>query len=150
MKINKLFTIATIIITMMIVAVNSNSYAQLDPSGIRTGTIKDIATHNLGKPSLNEVAETVGHNKISINIVWVMLSAFLVMFMQAGFAMVETGFTRAKNVAHTMGMNFLVYAIGMLGFWISGFAFMFGGVGSIAAIGGTPNLDKMISFELFG
>lgn len=134
----------------MIVAVNSNSYAQLDPSGIRTGTIKDIATHNLGKPSLNEVAETVGHNKISINIVWVMLSAFLVMFMQAGFAMVETGFTRAKNVAHTMGMNFLVYAIGMLGFWISGFAFMFGGVGSIAAIGGTPNLDKMISFELFG
>lgn len=150
MKINKLFTIATIIITMMIVAVNSNSYAQLDPSGIRTGTIKDIATHNLGEPSLNEVAETVGHNKISINIVWVMLSAFLVMFMQAGFAMVETGFTRAKNVAHTMGMNFLVYAIGMLGFWISGFAFMFGGVGSIAAIGGTPNLDKMISFELFG
>ncbi len=79
-----------------------------------------------------------------------MIAGFLVMFMQAGFAMVETGFTRAKNVAHTMGMNFLVYAIGMIGFWICGFAFMFGGVGSIAALGGTPGLNSMLSFTLFG
>jgi len=150
MKINKLFTIATIIIIIMMMLVDTNLYAQADPLGTKTGTIKDIQTNNLGNPTLNEIAETVGHNKISINIIWVMLSAFLVMFMQAGFAMVEAGFTRAKNVAHTMGMNFLVYAIGMLGFWISGFAFMFGGVGSVAAIGGTPNLDKMFSFELFG
>ncbi len=40
------------------------------------------------------------------------------MFMQAGFAMVETGFTRAKNVAHTMSMNLMIYGIGMLGYWI--------------------------------
>ncbi|MDP2039188.1 MAG: ammonium transporter, partial [Ignavibacteria bacterium] len=78
------------------------------------------------------------------------IAGFLVMFMQAGFAMVETGFTRAKNVAHTMGMNFFVYVIGMLGFWICGFAFMFGGVGGIGALGGTPGLTSMVSFTLFG
>ena len=55
--------------------------------------------------------------------------------------MVETGFTRAKNVAHTMAMNFMVYAIGMLGFWICGFAFQMGGVGAVATLGGTPPLN---------
>src|SRR3989339_313052 len=80
----------------------------------------------------------------------ILAAVFLVMFMQAGFAMVETGFTRAKNVAHTMGMNFFVYVIGMLGFWICGFAFMFGGVGGIGALGGTPGLTSMVSFTLFG
>ena len=59
------------------------------------------------------------------------------MFMQAGFAMVETGFTRAKNAAHTMTMNFMVYPIGMLGYWICGFALQMGGVGAVGALGGT-------------
>ena len=44
------------------------------------------------------------------------------MFMQAGFALVETGFTRSKNAGHTMTMNFMVYAIGMLAYWVIGFA----------------------------
>ena len=57
------------------------------------------------------------------------------MFMQAGFALVETGFTQKKNVAHTMAMNFLIYVIGLMGFWICGFAFMFGGVGACRCIG---------------
>ncbi|MBI3123595.1 MAG: ammonium transporter [Ignavibacteriales bacterium] len=128
----------------------SSVLAQIDPSGANTGTIKDVPAATAGQPTLEEVANTVGHNKISINIVWTMIAGFLVMFMQAGFAMVETGFTRAKNVAHTMGMNFFVYVIGMLGFWICGFAFMFGGVGGIGALGGTPGLTSMVSFTLFG
>ena len=60
------------------------------------------------------------------NILWLILAAFLVFFMQAGFALVETGFTRAKNVAHTMLMNMMVFCIGALGYWICGFAFQFG------------------------
>ena len=60
--------------------------------------------------------------------------------MQAGFALVETGFTQKKNVAHTMGMNFLVYALGMIGFWICGFAFMFGGALNAATLGGAPGV----------
>jgi len=62
------------------------------------------------------------------NILWLLLAGFLVFFMQAGFALVETGFTRAKNVAHTMLMNMMVFCIGAVGYWICGFAFQFGAV----------------------
>jgi ammonium transporter, Amt family len=72
------------------------------------------------------------------------------MFMQAGFAMVETGFTRAKNAAHTMSMNFMIYPIGMLGYWICGYALHMGGVGAVAALGGTPPLNSEFSINLFG
>ena len=121
-----------------------------DPSGAATGTISDVPAATPGSPTLTEVAEAVGHNKIAINIVWTLITGFLVMFMQAGFAMVETGFTRAKNVAHTMGMNFMVYGIGMLGFWICGFAFMFGGLGALGTLGGVTPLDQEVSITLFG
>jgi ammonium transporter, Amt family len=64
----------------------------------------------------------------SLNVMWMLIAGFLVFFMQAGFALVETGFTRAKNVAHTMMMNMMVFCIGALGYWLVGFAFQFGGV----------------------
>lgn len=152
MKINNYLTIAVVFLILLISIVPTNSYAQanVDPSGTKTGTIKDIPANKPGEPTLNEVAETVGHNKIATNIMWTLIAGFLVMFMQAGFAMVETGFTRAKNVAHTVGMNLLVYPIGMIGFWISGFALMFGGVGALGALGGTPGLTNEISITLFG
>ena len=72
------------------------------------------------------------------------------MFMQAGFAMVETGFTQKKNVAHTMAMNFMVYGIGMLGFWICGFAFMFGGALNAATLGGGVASSHELTVHLFG
>src|SRR2546422_8283935 len=87
-----------------------------DPSGTTTGTIADVPAKEAGKPTLVEVADAVGHNRVAINIMWTLLTGFLVMFMQAGFALAETGFTRAKNVAHTMMMNFMIYAIGMTGY----------------------------------
>lgn len=121
-----------------------------DPSGGATGTINDVPAAEAGKPALQEVAEAVGHSKVAINIVWTLICGFMVMFMQAGFAMVETGFTRAKNVAHTMGMNFMVYGIGMLGFWICGFAFMFGGIGALGTLGGVTPLDHEVTVNLFG
>ncbi|HQR34219.1 MAG TPA: ammonium transporter [Blastocatellia bacterium] len=111
-----------------------------DPTGAATGTASDITAAEAGKPTLEEVAATVGHNKIAINFLWVLLAGFLVMFMQAGFALAEAGFTRAKNAAHTMSMNMLVYAVGMLGFWVSGFALMMGGIGSIPALGAAASV----------
>jgi Amt family ammonium transporter len=72
------------------------------------------------------------------------------MFMQAGFALVETGFCRAKNAAHTMAMNFMIYPIGLLGYWICGFALQFGGVGAVAALGGTAPLNSEFTLTLFG
>jgi ammonium transporter, Amt family len=121
-----------------------------DPTGATTGTAADVPVKDAANPTLTEVMETVGHNKISINIVWLLLTGFLVMFMQTGFAMVETGFTRAKNAAHTFSMNYMVYPIGMFGYWVCGFAMQMGGVGAVAALGGTPPLTGMFSIELFG
>jgi Amt family ammonium transporter len=73
------------------------------------------------------------------------------MFMQAGFAMVETGFTQAKNAGHTMAMNFMVYPLGMLGYWICGFALQMGGVGGVASLGGgTGLLANEFTIHLFG
>jgi ammonium transporter, Amt family len=71
----------------------------------------------------------------SINLVWVLVAAFLVMFMQVGFAMVETGFTRAKNAVNTMAMNLVVYPVGVLGFWLVGYGLMMGGVHAWPSLG---------------
>jgi Amt family ammonium transporter len=88
------------------------------------------------EPLALKLAKVVGHNRVSMNMMWTLITGFLVMFMQAGFAMVETGLCRAKNVSHTMAMNFMIYPLGMLGFYVCGFAFMFGGLGSASTMGG--------------
>jgi len=80
-----------------------------------------IAQAQSDGPSTKDLGE-------SINIMWMLIAGFLVFFMQAGFALVETGFTRAKNVSHTMMMNMMVFCIGAIGYWLVGFAFQFGNV----------------------
>jgi Amt family ammonium transporter len=84
------------------------------------------------------VAVRLAEQGREINYVWTLLAGFLVMFMQAGFALIETGMCRAKNAAHTMSMNFLVYAVGIIGFWICGFAFLGGGVNGVPGGAGGP------------
>jgi Amt family ammonium transporter len=121
-----------------------------DPSGTATGGIADVTAKEAGKPTIVEIAEAVGHNKVAINMMWTLITGFLVMFMQAGFALAETGFTRAKNVAHTMMMNFMVYAVGMTGYWIMGYALHMGGVGALGTLGGTGVLDSEFTISLFG
>jgi Amt family ammonium transporter len=121
-----------------------------DPTGDNTGTASDVVVKDAKAPQLDEVMTTVGHSKIAINLMWTLLTGFLVMFMQAGFALVETGFCRAKNAAHTMAMNFMIYPIGMLGYWICGFALQMGGVGAVAVLGGTPPLNSEFVVTLFG
>ena len=64
--------------------------------------------------------------KYMADTVWVLLAAFLVFFMQAGFAMVESGFTRAKNAVNILMKNLMDFSIGSVAFWIVGFAIMFG------------------------
>ena len=118
------------------------------------GALTGDADATTKKVTVNQetLAKDIKNLKIGANIVWTLLTGFLVMFMQAGFALVETGLTRAKNVAHTMAMNFGIYAIGMIGFWICGFAFMFGGYGPVLTFDGPNILDTFIltigKFEL--
>ncbi len=76
------------------------------------------------------------HHDPSIDLAWVLLGGFLVMFMQVGFALLETGFTRARNAANTMAMNFVVYPLGVMGFWLVGYGLMLGGVREWPTLGG--------------
>ena len=110
---------------------------------------QDLPAKDSADPSLKEVMDAAGHDRVAINIVWTLMAGFLVMFMQAGFAMVETGFTRAKNVAHTMSMNLMIYGIGMLGYWICGYAFQMGGMGAVPSLG-APGLNHELSVNIAG
>ncbi|HZE74140.1 MAG TPA: ammonium transporter [Gemmatimonadales bacterium] len=95
-------------------------------------------------------ADAATANTVAINFVWTLITGFLVMFMQAGFAMVETGFTRAKNAAHTFTMNFMVYGIAMLAYWVIGFALQAGGLGPMATLGGFDKLANEFTITLGG
>ena len=125
--------------------------AKGDPGGTITGTVNDIPVSDAKKGlQLADVINQVGQNQIAINFVWTLVTGFLVMFMQAGFALVETGLTRAKNANHTMMMNFMVYGVGMLAYWLIGFAIQEGGVGAVANLGGTAPLSAEQTITLFG
>jgi ammonium transporter, Amt family len=101
-----------------------------DPTGGNTGVWATPAGDGKGdipeKLSTQDVYDRVAHNLFSINFVWALVTGFLVMFMQAGFMLVETGLCRAKNSAHTSAMNLLIYPLGGLGFFIYGFALGWG------------------------
>src|SRR6478609_4298642 len=116
-------------------------YTKPDPE---KATTKELAA------AVDSVAQSASRSYFSINFVWVLVAGFLVIFMQAGFALVETGLCRAKNAAHTMSMNFLVYALGTFGFFVSGFGLMCGGmngtaIGGPAMLGGLPTLSHMFT-----
>jgi Amt family ammonium transporter len=110
------------------------------------------------EPLAVKLSDSVGHNRVAINFMWTLITGFLVMFMQAGFALVETGLCRAKNAGHTMSMNFMIYPMGMLGFYLCGFAFMFGGMadttsavnGTISTMGGYGGLNHEVGLHLGG
>ncbi len=89
------------------------------PAGDGKGDTPDSMT-------IPDLYARVAHNLYSINFVWALVTGFLVMFMQAGFMFVETGLCRAKNASHTAAMNFLIYPLGCLGFWVYGFAIGWG------------------------
>jgi Amt family ammonium transporter len=129
----------------------ADDMAKGDPSGSITGTINDVAVGDTTTGmTLSDLANQVGQNKVAVNFVWTLVTGFLVMFMQAGFALVETGLTRAKNANHTMMMNFMVYGLGLFAYWVCGFAIQMGGVGAVGNLGGTAPLSGEYALTLFG
>lgn len=70
--------------------------------------------------------ETTASNAKALDTVWMLIAAFLVFFMQAGFAMVETGFTRAKNACNIIMKNLMDFSVGSIAYWAIGFGIMFG------------------------
>ncbi len=102
------------------------------------------ASFTIGRAWAGDEPPTPESNKIAIDLVqshadyvWTLVAAALVFFMQAGFAMVETGFTRAKNAINIMMKNLMDFSMGTLGFWAVGFGLMFGvsGTGWIGTSG---------------
>lgn len=104
----------------------------------------------MGEPSVSSLAAELLRTQTAMNIVWTLTAAFMVMFMQAGFALVETGLTRRKNAAHTMAMNFLVYSISVLGYWAVGFGLQMGGVGELSTFGGDASLATEVTVRVLG
>src|SRR6266568_2436849 len=122
-----------------------------DPGGTITGTINDVpAADSKVGVTLPDMANQVGQNKIAVNFVWTLITGFLVMFMQAGFAMVESGLTRVKNANHTYMMNFFVYTCGLFSYWIIGFAIQMGAAAGNSNLGGLNSLASEHSLSLFG
>jgi Amt family ammonium transporter len=122
-----------------------------DPGGTITGTVNDVPVGDAKVGlTLGDVANQVGQNKIGINFTWTLITGFLVMFMQAGFAMVEAGLCRVKNANHTYMMNFFVYACGLFAYWIIGFAIQMGGAAGNGNLGGLQPLASEHVFSLFG
>ncbi|HEX4156008.1 MAG TPA: ammonium transporter [Acidobacteriaceae bacterium] len=124
---------------------------QGDPGGTLTGTVNDVpAADPKTGVTVADVANQVGQNKIAINFTWTLITGFLVMFMQAGFAMVEAGLCRVKNANHTYMMNFTVYACGLFAYWLIGFAIQMGGAAGNGNLGGLQSLNGEHMLSLFG
>jgi Amt family ammonium transporter len=103
-------------------------------------------------PTLEAVKGTLETNT---NVVWTCIAAFLVFFMQAGFAMVEAGFTRAKNAVNILMKNLMDFSIGTIAFFLIGFGLMFGksnglfGTSLFAMAGVEPGSDWNWTFLIF-
>ncbi|HHL34444.1 MAG TPA: ammonium transporter [Desulfobulbaceae bacterium] len=91
---------------------------------LTAGTV--FAADEVVKITVESNAAAVKSVQTNLNYVWTLIAAALVFFMQAGFAMVESGFTRAKSACNIMMKNLLDFAMGSLAFWAIGFGLMFG------------------------
>jgi len=86
--------------------------------------------------ALAEVTETIAGVKVALDTLWVMVAAFLVFFMNLGFALVESGFCRAKNCVNILFKNFVVFAVASLAFLFLGFGVMFGDGNPLVGLSG--------------
>jgi Amt family ammonium transporter len=90
--------------------------------------------------------EKLTHGELGLNLLWIVIGAVLVIFMQAGFALVETGFCRAKHAAHVVSTNFAIFGLGFVAYMTVGYSFMFGGY----SFPGLFGYDKAIGGHLVG
>jgi Amt family ammonium transporter len=86
---------------------------------------------------------SIGEVAAAVNSVWIVVAAILVMFMQAGFALVEAGFTRAKNAGNIIMKNVMDFSLGSLTYWAFGFALAYGG----SSIGGFLAYGDLFFFD---
>jgi Amt family ammonium transporter len=90
------------------------------------GVVASLATLALASPALAQDEISAEAVQVTLDNIWILLAAVLVIFMQAGFALVEAGLTRAKSVANIMMKNLMDFSVGVLAFGLVGFAIAFG------------------------
>ena len=99
------------------------------------------------EPLAAKLADSVGHLRIATNFAWTLNTGYLVLFMQAGFALLTCGLVRKKNAGHLMMLNFAAYVFAFLAYYVCGFAFQYGAAAINAApvnLGGTPTLNQWL------
>lgn len=130
-RVLKRVTVVSMLSTLFVMLMTSMAWASSLDVDAENPVLKDLG---------------LSHTDISLNVLWVIIGAILVIFMQAGFALVETGFCRAKHAAHVVSTNFAIFGLGFVAFYFIGFGLMFGGftypaMGLTEAAGGaSPNL----------
>ncbi|MEE9221661.1 MAG: hypothetical protein V3U34_09070, partial [candidate division NC10 bacterium] len=87
--------------------------------------VPGIALAQQASPTIESVLKEVTDSKVALDTLWTLVAAFLVMFMAAGFALLESGFCRSKNAANVLAKNFVVYAVTAIGFLVLGWGIMF-------------------------
>lgn len=107
------------------------------------GTVGLLGVVAMPAVALAEEADPVTVLGQQISLLWIVIGAALVIFMQAGFALVETGFCRAKHAAHVVSTNFAVFGLGFIGFFFVGFSLAFGGF-SYSAFGMTAPVGRAL------
>ncbi len=118
-------------------ALGGGAWAANDRDGSKTSiSAESVLPANTAPGDVSKVlSAAIAKDRTSINTSWLMVGGVLVLFMQAGFALVETGFTRAKNAAHTMMMNLVIFALGVVGWFVCGYALMFGSTDQSGLLG---------------
>jgi len=107
----------------------------------------DYQSQSAKEPLATKLADDVGHIRVATNFAWTLNTGYLVLFMQAGFALLTCGLVRKKNAAHLMMLNFAAYVFAFLAYYAVGYAFQFGAVGINASptnLGGLPTLNKFL------
>ena len=108
---------------------------------------EEFQAQSAKEPLAIKLADSVGHLRVGTNFAWTLNTGYLVLFMQAGFALLTCGLVRKKNAAHLMMLNFAAYVFAFLAYYAVGYAFQFGAVAVNAApanIGGTPTLNHFL------
>ena len=90
------------------------------------GLVAPIALADGNGPTIASNAQAIEGKSIALDTVWVLIAAILVMFMQAGFALLEAGFTRSKNAVNILMKNLMDFSFGTITYYMVGFALMFG------------------------
>jgi len=118
MKLLKAGLISLVLLTAMYTCTVAVPNAHAEEVSVSAATSMSI--------KLKALQDTSNTHENAINIMWTLLAAFLVYFMQAGFAMVEAGFTRAKNSVNIMMKNMMDFCMGSIAFFAVGYGLMFG------------------------